>query len=139
MLHVILKICAKHHHYHQILWFNEFKRGRTSVFVAPDLMLNWYKNGHTCMSTCSLVRNHFSKTGRITLRIAASFTLYTKFGLMWYLFVFKIKQIFWQKAILVKRRHHRRNRGLFCRVRLYFLDGLNNLEYRWSVSSYVEK
>ena len=78
-----------------------------------------------------LIRNCHSKTGRITLRIAASSTLFSRFGPMLFLFVPKHENMVWWKAIHIKRGSHRRNRGLFCGVRQpYFLDGLKKLEYR---------
>ena len=64
-----------------------------------------------------LIRNYHSKTGQITLRIAVSSTVFSRFGPMRFLFVPKHEKIAWWKAIHVKLGSHRRNRGLFCGVR----------------------
>ena len=95
-------------------------------FEAESMKKTWQR-------TSLLIRNCHIKAGRITLRIAASSTLFTRVGPMRLLFVKKKKKMAWWKAIHVKRWSHHRNRGLFYGVRqTIFFAWLEKLEYRWT-------
>ena len=94
-------------------WIDE----KTAPFIEKESDLSPWQR------TSSLIRNCHSKTGRITLRIAASSTLFSRFGPMRLFFVSKYEKMACRTAIHVERGSHRRNRGLFCGVRQIIFFG----------------
>ena len=129
------------HHLHRLFEEGKDNHGAVLWWFMGRFEAELMKNGPIALSpwqcTSSLICNCHSKTGRITLQIAASSTLFSRFGTMRFLFVPKHKKMAWWKAIHVKRR----NRGLFCGVRQTILK---KLEYRCTKcielnEDYIEK
>ena len=105
---------GKNNHRAVLCWFIEPIRPwideKTAAFGEEKSALSpWQRSSPIC--------NCHSKTDRITLRIAASSIVFSRFGPMLFIFVTKHEKMAGWKAIHVKRGSHRRNRGLFCEVR----------------------
>ena len=75
----------------------------------------------------------FTKTGRITLRIAASSTLFSRFGPMRFPFVPKHEKFSCGKRFTSNEEVIAATEAYFVEFgKPYFLDGLKKLEYRWT-------
>jgi len=95
--------------------------------------------------TNSLVRNRHSKTGRITLRIAASSTLFSRFGESDFFLFPNMKKWLGGKRFTSNEEVIAETEAYFAKFdKSYFLDGLKKLEYRWTKcielkGDYIEK
>ena len=95
--------------------------------------------------TSSLIRNCHSKTGRIMLRIAASSSLFSRFGHMQFLLLPNMKKWLGGKRFTTNEQVIDATEAYFAEFdKSYILDGLKKLEYRCTKcielkGDYIEK